>query len=195
MIIKNKKLMTFVVWCIVLSVLCGYLWWRYDTTKECLVSAQNELVATQSVLQQTQDNLINAQNALQSEAARFAALDDELAAANQTIADLKSEEYELVYIGEFKITYYCDERRPHICGGNGVTASGKATEVGVTAAADWSVLPNGSVVYIQGIGYREIQDVGGAVDGNHIDVLVNTHDEALSMGLNSSGVWILVKNS
>ena len=97
-------------------------------------------------------------------------------------------------MGDFKITYYCDERYSHICGGNGVTASGKATEVGVTAAADWSVLPKGSKVYIQNVGWKEIQDVGGAVNGKHIDVLVNQHQKALDIGTHYEGVWLLVKN-
>lgn len=122
-------------------------------------------------------------------------LEMDLAQAQATVQDLKNEEYELMYMGEFKITYYCDERRNHICGGNGITASGKSTEVGVTAAADWSALPKGSMVYIEGVGYREIQDKGSAVKKNHIDVLVESHSEALSLGTKSEGVWLLVKKS
>jgi 3D (Asp-Asp-Asp) domain-containing protein len=57
------------------------------------------------------------------------------------------------------------------------------------------VLPKGSIVYIEGLGFREIQDVGGGVDGMHIDVLVNTHDEALRRGTMSSGAWVLVKKN
>lgn len=117
----------------------------------------------------------------------------ELANANVTISDLKAIEYELVYIGDFKITYYCDERRTHICGGNGITASGKPTEVGWTVAADWSVLPNGSLIYIDGVGFREVQDVGGGVKERHIDVLVQEHDEALDFGVEYEEVWLLVK--
>ena len=112
-----------------------------------------------------------------------------------TISNLKNEEYELVYVGDFKITYYCDERYDHICGGNGVTASGKPTEVGVTAAADWSVLPKGSQIYIQDVGWREVQDIGGGVNGEHVDVLVRSHQEALNLGTHSEGVWLLVKKS
>lgn len=117
----------------------------------------------------------------------------ELTDANEAIAELTNSEYEFVYMGDFKITYYCDERYSHICGGNGVTASGKNTEVGWTAAADWSVLPKGSVVYIYGVGFREIQDVGGAVNDNHIDVLVQEHQEALNFGTDYNDVWLLIK--
>lgn len=112
--------------------------------------------------------------------------------ANETISALKSIGYELVYLGDFKITYYCDERTPHICGGNGITASGKSTEIGVTAASDWDVLPNGTIVYIEGVGFREIQDKGSAVTGKHIDILVKEHKEALELGSQHKGTWILV---
>lgn len=120
---------------------------------------------------------------------------EQLGAAIITINDLKNDEYELIYVGDFKITYYCDERYPHICGGNGVTASGKPTEVGVTAAVDWSVLPKGSKIYIQNVGWREVQDVGGAVNGKHVDVLVHNHQEALNLGTSTEGVWLLVEKS
>jgi 3D (Asp-Asp-Asp) domain-containing protein len=120
-------------------------------------------------------------------------LEQEFIAAGETIEILKSDEYELVYMGDFKITYYCNELYLHTCGGTGTTASGKKTEVGVTAAADWSVLPKGSMVYIENVGFREIQDKGGAVRGNHIDVLVNLHSEAKKIGVNNEGVWLLVK--
>ena len=125
-------------------------------------------------------------------------LDEALKTINsleETIDVLKSDEYKLVYIGDFTITYYCNEMVDHICGGSGITASGKPTEVGWTAAADTSVLPMGSIVYIQDIGFREIMDVGGAVDDNHIDVLVQEHQEAIELGTHYSGIWLLVKQS
>ena len=159
------------------------------------------LLGTRYELKNTRKEMYVVVEKLQLESEKSKKLGDEfynltmkLDAANETISDLKSEEYTLVYLGDYKITYYCDERYSHICGtGNGVTASGKHTKVGRTAAADWGVLPKGSVVYISGIGFREIQDVGGAVNGKHIDVLVEKHDEALSLGVDREGVWILIK--
>lgn len=125
----------------------------------------------------------------------YDALEQELASANKVIDDLKNEEYELIYMGDFKISNYCNELYLHTCGGTGTTASGKKTEVGVTAAADWSVLPKGSIVYIENVGFREIQDKGGAVKGKHIDVLVDLHSEAQLLGVDYEGVWLLVKQS
>lgn len=168
--------------------------------KEELTLTQNELYENKNVLEQIADELDVTKEELLAETNRANELNESLSdtklmleEANAMIDELKSDEYKLVYMGDFKITYYCDERRDHICGGNGVTASGKKTNVGVTAAADWSVLPKGSKVYIEGIGWREIQDVGGGVDGKHIDVLVKTHKEALSLGTDHEGVWLLIK--
>ena len=115
----------------------------------------------------------------------------DLDAANMVIEDLKSTEGELVYLGDFKLTYYCDERFEHICGGTGVTASGKPTEVGVTVAVDRDVIPLGSKIYIEGVGFMEAQDTGGAVVGNRIDILVEDHFTAEKLGVQNGGVWVL----
>lgn len=169
--------------------------WEIVGLNQKLEIVQNELIVTQDELTTTKENY---QIEIEKTVGLSASLGNackELEEANTIIADLKSDEYKLVYMGGFKITYYCDERRDHICGGNGVTASGKPTEVGVTAAADWSVLPRGSMVYIEGVGFREVQDVGGGVNGGHIDVLVQTHQEALSLGTDHEGVWLLIKKT
>ena len=99
----------------------------------------------------------------------------------------------LTYAGAFSCTAYCSEEYAHICGeGHGITSSGAKVQPGVTVAADTSVLPYGTVVYIEGVGLRVVQDTGGAVKGNKIDVAVNTHAEALSWsGWGSRRVWII----
>ena len=99
-----------------------------------------------------------------------------------------------VALGEYFCTAYCAEGYPHICGGNGITASGTTPTPGITAAADWDELPDGSVIYIEGIGIRVIEDAGGAINGRSLDVLVETHDEAERWaGYGVHRVWLLQK--
>ena len=168
----KRKIYTYTLICLVICIIGAFGWWSYISTTSQLSKANREIIDLQENINITQD---------------------ELNEANKTIEDLKNDEYELVYLGEYKITYYCDERHSHVCGGTGVTKSGKPTEVGVTAGADLSILPIGSQVYIQGIGFREIQNTGSGVGGNHIDVLVSTHDEAINKGVKNDGVWLLIK--
>ena len=99
----------------------------------------------------------------------------------------------LTYAGSFSCTAYCAEEYAHICGeGHGITSSGAKVQPGVTVAADTSILPYGTVVYIEGVGLRVVQDTGSAVVGNKLDVSVNTHAEALSWsGWGSHRVWIV----
>ena len=99
----------------------------------------------------------------------------------------------LTYAGAFSCTAYCAEEYAHICGeGHGITSSGAKVQPGVTVAADISILPYGTVVYIENVGLRVIQDTGSAVKGNKLDVCVNTHEEALSWsGYGSRRVWIV----
>lgn len=99
---------------------------------------------------------------------------------------------EPVALGEYMCTAYCAEEYLHICGGNGVTASGTKPAPGITAAADWDELPAGSVIYIEDVGIRVIEDTGSAVTGRALDVLVATHAEAECWaGYGVHRVWLL----
>lgn len=185
---NNKFIVIILLYLMVLYVSCIYYDYQYVQLEEKLAAKQNEITSMQNELSATKENL-------QLEIEKVLALNTEIDIANNTIANLKDDKYNLVYLGDFKITYYCDERYSHICGGNGVTASGKHTEIGVTAAADWSVLPKGSLVYIENLGFREIQDIGGGVNGNHIDVLVKGHQEAINFGTSYKNVWLLISKT
>ena len=91
------------------------------------------------------------------------------------------------------ITFYCCEARPHICGtGTGITASGRRVTPYVSCAVDTSVIPLGSTIMIEHNGemvYLRADDTGGAVNGNHIDIAVPTHDFALSLGIQTADIW------
>lgn len=97
------------------------------------------------------------------------------------------------YAGEFLCTAYCTEEYPHICGtGDGITASGQPIQADVTVAADRALLPYGTVLYIEGVGVRVVQDKGAGVQGYHLDVAVDTHENALAWsGYGEHRVWII----
>ena len=91
------------------------------------------------------------------------------------------------------ITFYCCEEYPHICGtGTGITASGRRVTPYVSCAVDPDVIPLGSTIMIEYNGemvYLRADDTGGAVNGNHIDIAVSGHQEALSLGVKTADVW------
>lgn len=92
------------------------------------------------------------------------------------------------------VTYYCCEKRPHICGGGtGKTATGTDVTAGRSAAVDPNVIPLGAEIYVDygdGILHQYIaEDTGSAIGGAHIDLAVETHDEALQLGTAFATVW------
>lgn len=77
----------------------------------------------------------------------------------------------------FKITGYDSCEGCCGVGGGKVTKSGKPPIVEHTIAADLSVIPMYTEVYIEGLGIYTVEDIGGGVNGNHIDVYCNNHEE------------------
>lgn len=63
----------------------------------------------------------------------------------------------------------------------GVTASGTKAKRG-TIAADTGVFPFGTRMRIPGYGDGVVEDRGGAIQGNKIDLFFKTHQQALEWG-------------
>lgn len=92
-------------------------------------------------------------------------------------------------VEEYVITAYCPCEK--CCGkSDGITASGEKAIEGVTVAADTDVLPFGTKVIIDGNTYT-VQDRGGAIKGNRIDLYFDSHQEALNFGRQTKEVTIL----
>lgn len=63
----------------------------------------------------------------------------------------------------------------------GQTASGTMARPG-TVAADTRVLPFGTLVYVEGYGWGRVEDRGGAIRGNKLDLFFRSHRQALEWG-------------
>jgi len=63
----------------------------------------------------------------------------------------------------------------------GVTAAGTKARKG-TIAADTRKYPFGTIMYIEGYGYGCVEDRGGAIKGQHIDLFFRTHKQAIEWG-------------
>ena len=91
------------------------------------------------------------------------------------------------------ITFYCAEQYPHICGtGDGIAYDGTPVIPWATCAVDPDVIPLGSTVMVDlgdGYGLRTLVANDTGVKGNHIDISVSTHDEALRLGIQTSTVY------
>ena len=95
-------------------------------------------------------------------------------------------------IGVCKLSAYCKENYPHICnnGDSSTTATGTIPTAGRTVAVDPKIIPYGSKVIINGHTYIA-EDCGGAIKGNRVDILFNTHQEALNFGIQYAEVFVV----
>ena len=84
--------------------------------------------------------------------------------------------------GKFSLSGYCACNK---CGtGTGITASGKPVREAHTIASDWKVLPKGTVIILENAvgkdgqvydGVYVVEDRGGGVKNNHLDIYRPTH--------------------
>ena len=91
------------------------------------------------------------------------------------------------------VTFYCNERYPHICGvGDGIAADGTPALSWATCAVDPDVIPLGSTILVDlGDGYalRTLVANDTGVKGNHLDICVSSHAEAEQLGRQTATVY------
>lgn len=113
-------------------------------------------------------------------------------------ASVKQEETkaaeEAVTIGDsygiFKISGYCN---CSICsGGNTYTYSGTVPQANHTISADLDRFPLGTKLYIDGVVYT-VEDMGGGVLGDRLDIFFDTHEEALDYGVKELEVFAVIE--
>lgn len=98
------------------------------------------------------------------------------------------------YMGNYTITFYCPCKK--CCGkspgdpGYKITASGTTATEGRTIGVNPKVIPYGTEVYIDGLGWYTAEDTGGAIKGNKIDVYMESHQECLQMGKQYRDVYV-----
>ncbi|MDD4871776.1 MAG: 3D domain-containing protein [Kiritimatiellae bacterium] len=63
----------------------------------------------------------------------------------------------------------------------GICADGSRAKYG-TIAADPTKYPFGTIMYVEGYGYGIVQDTGGKVKGEHIDIFFRDHTQAQQWG-------------
>ena len=71
----------------------------------------------------------------------------------------------------------------------GQTASGKQVKHG-TIAADTTIYPFGTVIYVPGYGYGVVEDRGGAIKGERLDLYFSSHSQAKNWGRKKQEVQV-----
>ena len=94
-----------------------------------------------------------------------------------------------VYMGKFRVTYYC---ACYSCseGYGNMTATGVRAKEGRTIAVDPKVIPYRTKVQINGHTYIA-EDCGGAIKGKDIDIYLESHKRVYQSGVDYYDVYIL----
>jgi 3D (Asp-Asp-Asp) domain-containing protein len=71
----------------------------------------------------------------------------------------------------------------------GITSDGTRAKKGVIAA-DISLYPYGTRMYVPGYGWGEVHDTGRAIKGKHIDLFFKSHRDAVKWG--KKKLWVTV---
>lgn len=162
--------------------------------EEVLDSSENESVSEEDSESPTNNEMSNTvvEEASSSETSETiyeepSKVETENEAENEVVLEetsevVPNEEVSTVNLGEFRLTAYCNCSA--CCGkwAGGATASGVMPVANHTIAVDTSVIPFGTEVIINGITYVA-EDTGSAIYGNRIDIYFDTHQEAMSFGV------------
>lgn len=111
-----------------------------------------------------------------------AAIEIRIASQAETVPEERWES-----MGEFTLTFYCPCYKCSEGWGH-QTASGATAVEGITVAADPSI-PFGTHVLINGEEYI-VQDRGGSIKGNKIDIFKESHSECLKNGIQKAEVFV-----
>lgn len=90
------------------------------------------------------------------------------------------------FLGSFDVTAYCG--CDGCSKGNALTYAGTKPKADHTISADLDVFPLGTQLVIDGTVYT-VEDTGSGVDGNHLDIYFDSHEEALEYGRQTEEVY------
>ena len=85
-------------------------------------------------------------------------------------------------MGEFTLTHYSY---------SGLTYAETLVRENRTVAVDPEVIPLGSLLYIQGYGWRIAEDIGTDIKGNKLDIYIADEERAKDLGVKNAEVWIV----
>ncbi len=166
-------------------LLAAYSFACADDMQTRKLQAEPAETATQGHASLTQE-----ENAQETHEERTACVSDE---SWEKVGEELGESWES--LGEFTVTAYCGGS---CCCGEWAdegctTASGAKAVEGVTVAADTGILPFGTTVRIGDQEYT-VQDTGGAIKGNRVDIYFDSHEDALSFGVQKMNLEKKIEN-
>ena len=74
---------------------------------------------------------------------------------------------------------------------HGITFTGVPAQAYHTVAVDPDVVPLGSMIYIEGLGWWKAEDTGNMIKGKRLDICVSSREEAMRWGVRKREIWYM----
>ena len=98
--------------------------------------------------------------------------------------------------GRFTITMYTAHDRAYGKTNDGRTSTMRRADPGLRiVAVDPKLIPYHSRIWIEGLGWYNAEDCGGAIKGFHLDVMANSRREAFAWGRRARRVVVVPPNA
>lgn len=164
---------------------------QLTATTETIHKLEKELKTMRGIVDMLNHTVYEQENKIEELQSRKIQTNEQVIVSNngEPIKDVETDEAYVPsrsggYAMDVVCTYYTDA--PDEGSGNGITASGTEATVGRTIACNF--LPFGTEVEIDGVVYI-VEDRGG-MDGNVIDIFVESKEEAFARGRHDAVAYI-----
>jgi 3D (Asp-Asp-Asp) domain-containing protein len=118
-------------------------------------------------------------------------LETQVASLERTAEDLRETAMKMKKVSVLTTAYSNDEYSIDIPEYfDGKTATGLMVRRG-HVASDWGVFPPGTRLYVPGYGEAVVQDRGGKIRGYHLDLFMDSRDEALRWGARRMDIYVI----
>lgn len=128
-------------------------------------------------------NELEAENVVQAKTIIVPVINEKVVTVEKEVID---SPFPLKRVGTFSVKGYCSCK---VCKPLKANPRGIRETEGISVIADLSIIPEGTMIWIDGVGIRQVQPSSRVTKGYNVIVYFNNHADALKFGINDKVVY------